>query len=75
MTPLSQAGYEEVGWKRRWTVPAESAIFHARSRLGVEPIREPFDRARGQPVDPRRLLWPLTPGQRGRDDPGLGRHR
>ena len=57
MTLFSQAGYEEVmrnlveglawesGWKRRWTVPAKSAIFYARSRLGVEPMRELFDRA------------------------------
>jgi len=56
MTLFSQAGYEEVmrnlveglawesGWKRAWKVPTKSAIFQARSKLGVEPIRELFER-------------------------------
>lgn len=57
MTLFSHAGYEEVmrslveglawqsGWRRSWRVPSKSAIFQARSRLGVEPLRELFDRA------------------------------
>lgn len=56
MTLFSHAGYEEVmrslveglswqaGWKSRWQVPAKSAIFYARARLGVEPLREMFER-------------------------------
>jgi hypothetical protein len=57
MTLFSHAGYEEVmrslveglswqsGWKSRWQVPSKSAIFQARARLGVEPLRELFERA------------------------------
>lgn len=57
MTLFSHAGYEEVmrnlveglawesGWKRSWQMPTKSAIFYARTRLGVEPIRELFERA------------------------------
>jgi hypothetical protein len=68
MTLFSQAGYEEVmrslveglswqsGWKRSWQVPSKSAIFQARTRLGVEPLRVLFDRA----CVP--LARPSTPG-------------
>ncbi len=57
MTLFSQAGYEEVmrslveglswesGWRLKWQVPNKSAIFQARARLGVEPLRELFERA------------------------------
>lgn len=57
MTLFSQAGYEEVmrnlveglawesGWRRSWQVPTKSAIFQARARLGVDPLRELFERA------------------------------
>lgn len=57
MTLFSHAGYEEVmrnlveglswesGWSRDWQVPSKSAIFQARSRLGVEPVRQLFERA------------------------------
>ncbi len=34
----------QSGWRRSWQVPSKSAIFQARSRLGVEPVRG-FDRA------------------------------
>ncbi len=56
MALFSQSSYEEVmrslveglawesGWKNRWTVPAKSAIFYARARLGAEPMRELFRR-------------------------------
>src|SRR6202022_1814836 len=56
MALFSSAGYEEVmrnlveglswesGWRRAWKVPPKSAIFQARARLGVEPIRELFER-------------------------------
>jgi Insertion element 4 transposase N-terminal/Transposase DDE domain len=56
MTLFSHAGYEEVmrslveglswqsGWRSRWQVPSKSAIFYARARLGVEPLRELFQR-------------------------------
>jgi hypothetical protein len=54
---FSQSGYEEVmrslvegfswqsGWQANWQVPSKSAIFQARARLGVEPLRELFNRA------------------------------
>jgi hypothetical protein len=57
MTLFSEAGYEEVmrnlveglswvsGWKEKWEVPTKSAIFYARARLGVEPLRRIFERA------------------------------
>lgn len=57
MTLFSHAGYEEVmrnlveglawesGWRRSWQMPGKSAIFYARARLGVEPVRELFERA------------------------------
>jgi hypothetical protein len=57
MTLFSYAGYEEVmrnlveglswesGWRLRWQVPSKSAIFQARARLGVEPLRGLFERA------------------------------
>jgi hypothetical protein len=53
---FSEASYEEVvrnlveglawesGWGRAWRVPSKSAIFQARQRLGVEPVRELFER-------------------------------
>lgn len=56
MALFSDAGYEEVvrnlveglawesGWERAWRVPSKSAIFQARQRLGVEPVRELFER-------------------------------
>jgi hypothetical protein len=56
MALFSNAGYEEVmrnlveglswqsGWRRSWQVPSKSAIFYARARLGVEPLRELFER-------------------------------
>lgn len=56
MTLFSNAGYEEVmrnlveglswqsGWTNRWQVPSKSAIFYARARLGVGPLRELFER-------------------------------
>jgi hypothetical protein len=54
MALFSEASYEEVvrnlveglawesGWQRAWRVPSKSAIFQARQRLGVEPLRELF---------------------------------
>jgi hypothetical protein len=57
MALFSHAGYEEVmrslveglswhsGWKSHWQVPSKSAIFQARARLGVEPLRRLFERA------------------------------
>jgi hypothetical protein len=56
MALFSSASYEEVmrnlveglswesGWRSRWRVPTKSAIFQARARLGVEPLRELFER-------------------------------
>jgi hypothetical protein len=56
MALFSEASYEEVvrnlveglawesGWGRAWRVPSKSAIFQARQRLGVEPVRELFER-------------------------------
>ena len=35
----------QSGWRQKLAVPSKSAIFQARSRLGVEPLRELFDRA------------------------------
>ena len=57
MTLFSEAGYEEAmrnlveglswasGWKEKWEVPTKSAIFYARARLGVEPVRPIFAHA------------------------------
>jgi hypothetical protein len=54
MCLFSGQGYEEVArllteglrerrrWRTRWTVPSTAAIWKARSRLGVEPVRELF---------------------------------
>lgn len=51
---FSQASYEEVmrqlveglswasGWRRAWRVPTKAALFKARARLGVEPLRALF---------------------------------
>jgi hypothetical protein len=56
MALFSEASYEEVvrnlveglawesGWEQSWQVPSKSAIFQARQRLGVEPLRELFER-------------------------------
>ncbi len=68
MALFSHAGYEEVmrslveglAWSRRWrsswTVPTKAAIFQARRRLGVEPLRALF----------RAVVRPLgTPESRG----------
>ena len=52
---FSHASYEEVmrmlvdglawqsGWQRRWQVPTKAALFQARARLGVEPLRALFE--------------------------------
>jgi Insertion element 4 transposase N-terminal/Transposase DDE domain len=52
---FSQASYEEVmrtlvdglswqsGWRRPWQVPTKAALFQARRRLGVEPLRGLFE--------------------------------
>jgi hypothetical protein len=52
---FSQASYEEVmrtmvdglswqsGWQRPWRVPTKAALFKARARLGVEPLRALFE--------------------------------
>ena len=57
MALFSDSGYEEVmrnlveglawqsGWKRTWQMPSKSAIFQARQRLGVEPLKSLFERA------------------------------
>ena len=54
MCLFSGQGYEEVArllteglrerrrWRAGWTVPSTAAIWKARSRLGVEPVRELF---------------------------------
>jgi hypothetical protein len=54
MCLFSGQGYEEVArllteglrerrrWRTRWTVPSTAAIWKARSRLGVAPVRELF---------------------------------
>ena len=51
---FSQASYEEVmrqlveglswasGWRRAWRVPTKAALYKARARLGVEPLRALF---------------------------------
>lgn len=56
MALFSQASYEEVmrslvegaawsqQWRRRWAIPTKAAIFKARSRLGVAPLRALFER-------------------------------
>ncbi|MPZ89918.1 MAG: IS4 family transposase [Nitriliruptorales bacterium] len=56
MCLFSGQGYEEVarllteglrqrrGWRGSWTVPSTAAIWKARSRLGVEPVKELFAR-------------------------------
>lgn len=56
MSLFSSASYEEVmrslteglewasGWRKKWKVPSKSAIFQARSRLGVAPLVELFNR-------------------------------
>ena len=56
MALFSDAGYEEVmrnlveglswasGWRRRWNVPAKTAISQARIRVGSEPLVELFHR-------------------------------
>jgi hypothetical protein len=53
---FSQASYEEVmrslvdglswqsGWRRPWRVPTKAALFKARARLGVDPLRALFER-------------------------------
>ena len=53
---FSQASYEEVmrnlveglswqsGWAKAWRMPSKSAIFQARTRLGVEPLEVLFER-------------------------------
>jgi hypothetical protein len=65
---FSQSSYEEVmrnlieglswesGWAKSWTMPSKSAIFQARTRLGVEPLEALF--ARGCVP----LAGPDTPG-------------
>ena len=52
---FSHASYEEVmrmlvdglawqsGWQRRWQVPTKAALFKARARLGVEPLKALFE--------------------------------
>jgi hypothetical protein len=57
MALFSSGGYEEVmrslveglawasGWRSRWTVPTKAAIFRARAKLGVAPLRLLFERA------------------------------
>jgi len=54
---FSSSGYEEVmrslveglawasGWRRSWSVPTKAAIFRARSKLGVDPLRLLFEHA------------------------------
>lgn len=51
MCLFSGQGYEEVvrllteglrGWRGEWTVPSTAAIWKARLRLGVEPLKELF---------------------------------
>jgi hypothetical protein len=54
MCLFSGQGYEEVArllteglpgrrrWRSEWTVPSTAAIWKARSRLGIEPVRELF---------------------------------
>lgn len=54
---FASAGYEEVmrslveglawqsGWRRQWQVPTKAAIFRARKKLGVVPLRLLFERA------------------------------
>lgn len=56
MALFSQASYEEVmrslvegvswsqQWRQRWAIPTKAAIFKARSRLGVAPLRVLFER-------------------------------
>ncbi len=44
------------GWSESWSAPSKSAIFQARARLGVDPIRELFARVA------RPLATPRTPG-------------
>ena len=56
MALFADASYEEVmrnlveglswaaGWRQLWTVPTKPAIFQARTRIGVEPLQELFDR-------------------------------
>jgi len=68
MSLFSSASYEEVmrslteglewasGWQAKWKVPSKSAIFQARTRLGVEPLAELFARVC------RPLATPATPG-------------
>jgi hypothetical protein len=53
---FAQASYEEVmrnlieglswesGWAKSWTMPSKSAIFQARTRLGIEPLEALFAR-------------------------------
>ena len=52
---FSHASYEEVmrflvdglawqsGWRQRWRVPTKAALFKARQRLGVEPLRALYE--------------------------------
>lgn len=67
---FSQAAYEEVmrslveglSWSRRWrttwTVPTKAALFQARARLGVEPLRILFrERARPLGTPASRGVW------------------
>ena len=70
---FSSYGYEEVmrslveglswvsGWRSRWTVPTKAAIFRARAKLGVEPLRLLFERAC------KPMAGPQTPGAFYRD--------
>jgi hypothetical protein len=56
MALYAQASYEEVmrflveglswqtHWRKGWRVPTKAAIFKGRSRLGVEPVRELFEK-------------------------------
>lgn len=41
---LSEGLQRQRGWRDRWTVPSTAAIWKARSRLGVEPVKELFAR-------------------------------
>jgi hypothetical protein len=67
---FAQSSYEEVmrflveglswqsGWARAWRVPTKGAIFQARQRLGVEPLRALFEgTARPLATEATRGAW------------------
>jgi hypothetical protein len=49
---LLTGGPRERRWRSGWTVPSTAAIWKARSRLGVEPVKQLFSAVCSPVADP-----------------------